>query len=345
MHKAFLLLICLPLLNACVLNRNFSEEHIAYLDSYKPIDKFDETSSKNSSSLKITYFGVSTLLFDDGENQILVDGFFTRPSLEKLFTFGVELDEYHREQIEAVIDEYNMADLLAVIAVHSHHDHAMDAPLIAEITGADLVGSDSTCKLALGLQTVQRKCYEIFNKRILRNAPLQYGNFTIKLIQTAHTKLPSIVASALGVNKPISGDFHYPARLWDYAEGESYSIHITHPSGSIVVHANSALGPRELEKIEADWLFMSVARLTSLPNSQEIFDSVAKVTSAKNIVPIHWDDFSRQTHKNLSPQKLFLGDSIEEIELLMQLNTQLDVPADTYILDFGDHVWMTNKNK
>ncbi|MCZ4241076.1 MBL fold metallo-hydrolase [Alteromonas macleodii] len=270
MHKAFLLLIFLPLLNACVLNHTFSDVHIAYLDSYKPIDKFDETPFNNCSSLKITYFGVSTLLFDDGENQILVDGFFTRPSLENLLTFGIELDESHRGQIGAVIDEYNMDGLLAVIAAHSHHDHAMDAPLIAEITGADLVGSDSTCKLALGLQTVQRKCYETFNKRILKNEPLKYGNFTLNLLQTDHTTLPSLVASALGVNKPISADFHYPARLWDYAEGGSYSIHIRHPSGSLVVRANSALGTEELENIEADWLFMSEARLTSQPNSQEI---------------------------------------------------------------------------
>ncbi len=28
-----------------------------------------------SSNLKVHYFGVSTLLFDDGENQILIDGF------------------------------------------------------------------------------------------------------------------------------------------------------------------------------------------------------------------------------------------------------------------------------
>ncbi len=33
-----------------------------------------------SANLKVHYFGVSTLLFDDGENQILIDGFFSRLS-------------------------------------------------------------------------------------------------------------------------------------------------------------------------------------------------------------------------------------------------------------------------
>ena len=32
-------------------------------------------------SVKVTFLGVTTLLFDDGETQIMTDGFFSRPSL------------------------------------------------------------------------------------------------------------------------------------------------------------------------------------------------------------------------------------------------------------------------
>ena len=34
------------------------------------------------SMLKITFFGTTTLLFDDGRDQILFDAHFTRPSIE-----------------------------------------------------------------------------------------------------------------------------------------------------------------------------------------------------------------------------------------------------------------------
>ena len=35
----------------------------------------------NPASVTATWLGVTTLLFDDGETQILIDGFFSRPSL------------------------------------------------------------------------------------------------------------------------------------------------------------------------------------------------------------------------------------------------------------------------
>ncbi|AFT79312.1 hypothetical protein AMBLS11_13715 [Alteromonas macleodii str. 'Black Sea 11'] len=342
MQNFTLLILCLLSLNACVLNREFSDNQQLYLDARRPSGKLITSPTSNQPSLKITYFGVSTLLFDDGVNKILVDGFFTRPSIEQLIFFGVNPDLSNRKTIKETINRYELHNLTAIIAVHSHHDHAMDAPLIADITGAELVGSKSTCRLAIGLQLTQEKCYKKASQLNKNNEQFQFGDFEIDLIHTEHTKLPSLVESVVGVNERVNEEFSYPARIWDYAEGDSYSIYIKHPAGSIVVHANSALGPNELANVQADWVFMSVARLTSLPNSQQIFNSIAKASKAKNIVPIHWDDFSRLEEEKLSPQKLFLGNSIEEIQLLMKLNSQLDAPANVYILGFGDHVWVTN---
>ena len=39
--------------------------------------------------MKVTYFGTTTLLFDDGKDQIFFDCHFTRPSLPK-YIFGRE---------------------------------------------------------------------------------------------------------------------------------------------------------------------------------------------------------------------------------------------------------------
>ena len=37
-------------------------------------------SSSSRAGLNVKFFGVSTLLLDDGQDQILIDGFFSRPS-------------------------------------------------------------------------------------------------------------------------------------------------------------------------------------------------------------------------------------------------------------------------
>ena len=40
--------------------------------------------------LKVTFFGTTTLLFDDGKDQILFDAHVTRPSIEK-YVAGAEV--------------------------------------------------------------------------------------------------------------------------------------------------------------------------------------------------------------------------------------------------------------
>ena len=40
-----------------------------------------EVTQTGTSGVKVTWLGVTTLLFDDDETQILIDGFFSRPSI------------------------------------------------------------------------------------------------------------------------------------------------------------------------------------------------------------------------------------------------------------------------
>ena len=43
--------------------------------------------------LRVTFLGVSTLLFDDGSTAILLDGFFTRPNSRQLFLEKISPDK------------------------------------------------------------------------------------------------------------------------------------------------------------------------------------------------------------------------------------------------------------
>jgi len=41
-------------------------------------------SAMNPDAVTVTWLGVTTLLFDDSETQILIDGFFSRPTLTEI---------------------------------------------------------------------------------------------------------------------------------------------------------------------------------------------------------------------------------------------------------------------
>ncbi len=88
--------------------------------------------------LKVTFFGTSTLLFDDGVSQIMVDGFFSRPKTGKVAFGKIRSNE---KVIRAMIAKYQLHRLKAIFVCHSHYDHALDAPLLSQLTGAKLYGS------------------------------------------------------------------------------------------------------------------------------------------------------------------------------------------------------------
>src|SRR5262245_60869304 len=42
--------------------------------------------------VKVTFLGTTTLLFDDGETQLMIDGFFSRPPMAKVALSPIETD-------------------------------------------------------------------------------------------------------------------------------------------------------------------------------------------------------------------------------------------------------------
>ncbi|MCR5067259.1 MAG: hypothetical protein K6A14_04260 [Erysipelotrichaceae bacterium] len=73
--------------------------------------------------MKVTFFGTTTLLFDDGTDQILFDCHFTRPSLAKYITNGSEPTD--TALADFLMKLHDISRLKAIFVSHSHHDHVM----------------------------------------------------------------------------------------------------------------------------------------------------------------------------------------------------------------------------
>lgn len=98
-------------------------------------------------SVTVRFTGSTTLRFDDGETSWMTDGWFSRPSFIEIITERVAPD---LAAIGRRLKANEVDELDAVIPLHSHYDHAMDAPRVARRTGAELFGSDSTADFARG---------------------------------------------------------------------------------------------------------------------------------------------------------------------------------------------------
>ena len=74
--------------------------------------------------MKVTYFGTTTLLFDDGKDQILFDCHFTRPSLPDYIRNKPTLSD--EKMADRIFHLHKIKRLSAIFISHSHHDHVME---------------------------------------------------------------------------------------------------------------------------------------------------------------------------------------------------------------------------
>jgi L-ascorbate metabolism protein UlaG (beta-lactamase superfamily) len=243
----------------------------------------------------VTFFGVATLLISDGETSIMTDGFFTRPPKASVFVGHIAPDPVI---IARSLDDAGIHELAAVIAVHSHYDHAMDSPEVARRTGAVLVGSESTANIARGVGLPEEQI-----RVIVPGEPMQFGAFTLTAIRSQH--FPH--GMAMGeITQPLVP----PARATDYLEGGSYSLLVSHAAGSLLVQGSAGWLEAALAGRHADVVLLGVGGLGTRDQAyrEGYWSAVVGAVSPRCVIPIHWDDFTLSLGEPLEPAPRLLDD-------------------------------------
>ena len=263
--------------------RRYDHPSLAAWDTYV----LPATSSDTGRSVKVRYYGVSTLIFSDGDNVVIVDGFLTRPGglLRVLLGADVEPDE---SKIERVLHEDRITHADVVVCVHSHYDHSMDAPVVAAKTGAVLLGSLSTANVGRG--------WGLPDDRITIAEPgvaNRFGKFSVTLIRSRHVPLPFGFAQDT-IGQEIESPLVPPAAAMSYLEGGSYSVLIEHPLGTALVQGSAGWEEGALADYEADVVFLGIGGLAGQgPSYQQTYlDQVVGASGVSRVIPIHYDDFT-----------------------------------------------------
>ena len=235
-------------------------------------------------AVTVRFTGTSTLLFDDGDTQWMIDGWFTRPSA---FALGFGKIEPDLAAIEFGLRANGVEALAAVIPVHSHYDHAMDSPEVALRTGAILMGSEATANIGRGWGLDESQI-QVFENRV----PVQVGNFVITPIESRHFQFPddAMRERALG-NPDIDEPLVPPVSAFDYRLGKAYVFHVEHPAGSFAIVGSAGYEPGGLAGLSAEVLFLGVGGLGSQsPDYLESYwrETVETLQPAR-LVPIHFD--------------------------------------------------------
>lgn len=271
-----------------------------------------------------TWFGVATVLFDDGDTQILIDSFFSRPSLADLvFDMPVKSDAAH---INFVMDKYRLRRLASIIPVHSHFDHAMDIGAIANRSSASILGSETTANIARGAGVSEDQIVIAES-----NVDYSFGEFTVRLIDSVHA--PIGWGGAIPFAGTVDAPLELPAPVSAWREGRSYTIVVSHHQGTTIVNGSGGFRAGALDEVRADVVMLGVWGLSNLGRdyTESYWNALVTATGATRVFPIHFGDYSRPFGEiKASPRILDdFGDTAEWLDQIREVwdtNTRLQMP-------------------
>ena len=277
------------------------------INSYK--DYFiNDTGQLKGNQVKVTFFGVSTLLFDDGETQILMDGFFSRPSLLRALLTKIESDT---DAIDKLVTDYKMDRVKGIFVTHSHYDHAFDVAYTAKRTGATLYGSVSTLNIGRG-GGVKEERLSLFQP----NQNVQLGQFTVQVIPSKHSGNNALKDDGVVIEKPLS----QPSKIKAYAEGGSFDFYIRHNGKSIYVKPSPNYIEGALDSLKADVVFLGIATVAKqeVPWQDKFYEQTVGKLKPALVVPLHWDDFFHPVSENLVMLPRFANDGPKDFDLFIK---------------------------
>jgi len=274
-------------------------------------DRFEVPAAEPDAPLWATWMGVATLLLDDGSSALMTDGYFSRPGLVRVAAGKVSSSA---ARVDGCLARGKVSRLEAVVPVHTHIDHVMDSALVADRTGALLVGGESAANVGRGYGLPENRLVVAVS-----GEPIQLGGYDVTLVESHHCppdRFPGVIGAPLTT----------PVKASAYRCGEAWSALVHHrPSGRrLLIQGSAGFVRGALSGHRADAVYLSVGQLGLQPRSYlvDYWTETVRTVGARRVILIHWDDFFRPLSKPLRALP-YAGDDLDvSIRILEELAAQ-----------------------
>jgi L-ascorbate metabolism protein UlaG (beta-lactamase superfamily) len=286
-------------------------------------DRFSVPVALPAAPVTVTFFGVASLLIRDQGSAIMTDGFFTRPSLARVALGRVAPDE---SRVRGGLARLGLTRLDGVVPVHTHVDHALDSALVADLTGAALLGGGSAANLGRGYGLPADRIVEVAD-----GASVALGDFDVTFVESRHCPPDRFPG-------PIREPLRTPARAGRFRCGQAWSLVVHHrpTERRLLVQGSAGYRSGALEGHRAEVAYLGVGQLglQSERYLHQYWDETVRAVDARRVVLIHWDDFFRPNDRPLVALP-FAGD---DLDATMRVLTSL-ADADGVDLTFPS-IWI-----
>lgn len=271
------------------------------------------TAGGNARNLRFTHFGAAGWKITDGETVILLDPYLSRVRFQGR-RYGpndateipgdprpvVKMSEPAPSDAATIDRHVPKADY--IILSHSHFNHAMDVPYIANKTGAVVIGTESTCNIAANGGVPDEQIHAVRG-----GEDYAYGNFSIRVIPSLHSALSCKLYKDFGTI-PVQDE---PLCLDDYVEGGTLAYLLRIGGREVLLFGSMNFIEREIEGLRPDIAFIAAA-----PPRLDIHDYTARLMRCLGrpplVVATHWDDqglpFGAPQDKALAQTDAFIAE-------------------------------------
>ncbi|MCB1547399.1 MAG: MBL fold metallo-hydrolase [Hyphomicrobiaceae bacterium] len=273
----------------------------------------ESSASANRHDLRLTHFGAAGWSITDGKMVFLLDPYLSRIRFKGRRYGPHEATPVADDQrpwvmmqdvppIDTATVDRHVPKADYVMLSHSHFNHAMDVPYIAKKTGAVVIGTESTCNIA-----VNGGVHEDQTLAVKGGEDYAFENFSLKIVPSLHSALSCKLYRDFGT-VPAKPD---PLSLDDYVEGGTLAYLLRFAGREILLFGSMNYIEREVDGLRPD-----IVLVASAPPRLEIHDYTARLMRCLGNPPIviatHWDDqglpFGASQDKALAQTKAFISE-------------------------------------
>lgn len=301
----------------------------------------------------ITWLSIANMHFALGEQQVLADGYITRLPAENFYGGGGGFASTRRPMVSDVAAVREVFDAMGgaaavklLLAGHSHWDHTFDTATWARLSGAPVIGSQTTCLQVRAGGIPAERCTAVHGGEKITIAPgvdmhvirwNHSGNSAQNPEQHDPVELHAVPApdAAGGLRAGVAEDFPNGGGNRAYlfsvrgADGKRFSWLYQDSASAVDLREPVRVDGHDygapLENLRAA---MQAAGLDSVDlwiatGGREVAELVLPVIKPKHYLPVHWDGLFGAF--KAGPPQPFADPALAE--LLRRNGTHLVVPT------------------
>jgi L-ascorbate metabolism protein UlaG (beta-lactamase superfamily) len=235
------------------------------------------TSAFESLNVELRWLGTAGFAIRHAGHTLLLDPYVTRAPLRECvfgkLTPNLDLIARYTPEADAIVDG------------HTHFDHALDVPAIAQTTGARVFGSRSCATLCRASRVPAPQVVDVESELAFGTVVHEVGPFRLEFYPSAHSPL---LAGRVPFPGEISDCDSIPLRAHRYACGAVFAVRIV-VAGHSFLHLGSAeIVETRLRAAEGSLLLLCTAGWQS---SDRFAARVMRAVSPRAVILSHWDNF------------------------------------------------------